>query len=98
MAVGRTTCNARPRTISAFATVGLSTGITADLRAAGQVLLVLLMYIGRIGPLWCLVVRILAGGRREYLRFPAASTRFPENRASRLVLFTPPATLAAWLA
>ncbi len=38
-------------TISAFATVGLSTGITADLPAAGQVLLVLLMYVGRIGPL-----------------------------------------------
>jgi trk system potassium uptake protein len=37
--------------ISAFATVGLSTGITADVPAAGQVLLVLLMYIGRIGPL-----------------------------------------------
>lgn len=37
--------------ISAFSTVGLSTGITADIPAAGQMLLVLLMYIGRIGPL-----------------------------------------------
>jgi Trk-type K+ transport system membrane component len=37
--------------ISAFATVGLSTGITADLPPAAQVLLILLMYIGRIGPL-----------------------------------------------
>jgi len=35
---------------SAFATVGLSTGITADLPAAGQLLLVALMFIGRLGP------------------------------------------------
>ena len=37
--------------ISAFATVGLSTGITADLPDAGQLLLVALMFVGRIGPL-----------------------------------------------
>jgi Trk-type K+ transport system membrane component len=37
--------------VSAFGTVGLSTGITADATPAGHVLLVLLMFIGRIGPL-----------------------------------------------
>lgn len=37
--------------VSAFATVGLSTGITADLPAAGHVLLSVLMFMGRIGPL-----------------------------------------------
>ncbi|RAX49915.1 TrkH family potassium uptake protein [Arthrobacter sp. AQ5-05] len=37
-------------TISAFATVGLSTGITAALPPAGQLLLVFLMFIGRLGP------------------------------------------------
>ena len=37
--------------ISAFSTVGLSTGITADLPAAGQLLLVLLMFTGRVGPI-----------------------------------------------
>ncbi|GAA5226436.1 potassium transporter TrkG [Paeniglutamicibacter antarcticus] len=37
-------------TVSAFATVGLSTGITASLPPAGQVLLVFLMFIGRLGP------------------------------------------------
>ena len=37
-------------TISAFATVGLSTGITASLPPAGQLLLVFLMFIGRLGP------------------------------------------------
>ncbi|MEV0351465.1 potassium transporter TrkG [Nonomuraea sp. NPDC050680] len=37
--------------VSAFGTVGLSTGITADTGTAGHLLLVLLMFIGRIGPL-----------------------------------------------
>ncbi|PZG19772.1 TrkH family potassium uptake protein [Nonomuraea aridisoli] len=37
--------------ISAFSTNGLSTGITADTTLAGHVLLSLLMFIGRIGPL-----------------------------------------------
>ncbi|GAA2415613.1 TrkH family potassium uptake protein [Nonomuraea africana] len=37
--------------ISAFATNGLSTGITAHTSVAGHVLLSLLMFVGRIGPL-----------------------------------------------
>lgn len=37
--------------ISAFGTVGLSTGITAQLPAAGQIVLVLMMFIGRLGPI-----------------------------------------------
>lgn len=37
--------------VSAFATVGLSTGITFDLHPAAEVVLVLLMFLGRIGPL-----------------------------------------------
>lgn len=36
--------------VSAFATVGLSTGITAAMPPAGQVVLILLMFIGRLGP------------------------------------------------
>lgn len=35
--------------VSAFATVGLSTGITAQLPAWGQGILIVLMYLGRIG-------------------------------------------------
>lgn len=38
-------------TISAFSTVGLSTGITAGLPPAGHVILILLMFIGRLGPI-----------------------------------------------
>ncbi|MFE3449490.1 TrkH family potassium uptake protein [Nonomuraea sp. NPDC059194] len=37
--------------IAAFGTAGLSTGITADLPPAGHLLLVMLMFVGRIGPL-----------------------------------------------
>jgi potassium uptake TrkH family protein len=38
-------------TVSAFGTVGLSTGITADLPAAGEVVIILLMFFGRLGPI-----------------------------------------------
>lgn len=37
--------------VSAFATVGLSTGITPELGLPGKLLLTVMMYIGRIGPL-----------------------------------------------
>ncbi|POH57972.1 ATPase [Cryobacterium zongtaii] len=37
--------------ISAFGTVGLSTGITANLPPAGQAILIMLMFIGRLGPI-----------------------------------------------
>jgi hypothetical protein len=38
-------------TVSAFATVGLSTGITDDLPPAGQLVLTALMFLGRLGPI-----------------------------------------------
>jgi len=38
-------------TVSAFGTVGFSTGITSSLSAAGQFLLVFTMFVGRLGPL-----------------------------------------------
>ncbi|KAB1650480.1 TrkH family potassium uptake protein [Pseudoclavibacter endophyticus] len=37
--------------VSAFATVGLSIGITADVPEAGQIILAMLMFLGRLGPL-----------------------------------------------
>ncbi len=36
---------------SAFATVGLSTGITADLPTSAQLVLIALMFLGRLGPI-----------------------------------------------
>jgi trk system potassium uptake protein TrkH len=35
--------------ISAFATVGLSTGLSAEMPPAGQIVLVVMMYVGRVG-------------------------------------------------
>jgi Trk-type K+ transport system membrane component len=37
--------------VSAFGTVGLSTGITYEMPTSGKILLTLLMFVGRIGPL-----------------------------------------------
>lgn len=37
--------------VSAFATVGLSTGITAELPVEAQLIIVALMFIGRLGPI-----------------------------------------------
>ncbi|MGY2066427.1 TrkH family potassium uptake protein [Blastococcus sp. SYSU DS0619] len=59
-------------TVSAFSTVGLSTGITADLPPGAQLLVVALMFIGRIGPL------TLASGLA--LRERARLYQLPEER------------------
>lgn len=59
-------------TVSAFATVGLSTGITADLPGSAQLVLIVLMFLGRIGPLT--VASALAVRERPRLY------RLPEER------------------
>jgi trk system potassium uptake protein len=38
-------------TISAFGTVGLTAGLTYDLSPVGRLLITLMMFIGRLGPL-----------------------------------------------
>ena len=38
-------------TVSAFGTVGLSRGITPDLDQAGRIVIMLIMFVGRVGPL-----------------------------------------------
>ncbi|MFI5391937.1 MAG: potassium transporter TrkG, partial [Bacteriovoracales bacterium] len=48
-------------TISAFSTVGLTLGVTPLLSAAGKLLISLVMFVGRIGPL----TFVLAVGERE---------------------------------
>ncbi len=53
--------------VSAFATVGLSTGITADLPAAGQVVLIALMFLGRIGPVTLVSALAMRDRQRRYL-------------------------------
>ncbi|WP_320170834.1 potassium transporter TrkG [Maridesulfovibrio sp.] len=40
--------------VSAFATVGLSTGVTPTLSGAGKMIIIMLMFVGRLGPVWLL--------------------------------------------
>ena len=54
---------------SAFATVGLSTGITATLPAPAQVVLVILMYVGRVGTI-AVGTAIALNTRRRLYRYP----------------------------
>lgn len=55
--------------LSAFGTVGLSTGITPELRDAGKLVLVALMYLGRTGP-YTLAVALALRERRRLYAFP----------------------------
>jgi Trk-type K+ transport system membrane component len=41
--------------VSAFGTVGLSTGITPTLTSAGKIIIIIMMFLGRIGPLTLVV-------------------------------------------
>lgn len=52
--------------VSAFATVGLSIGITDDLPPVGQLVLVGLMFLGRLGPITLVSALALREGRRRY--------------------------------
>ena len=52
--------------VSAFATVGLSTGITADVGTAGHLVLVLLMFVGRLGPITLVSALALRERQRLY--------------------------------
>lgn len=58
--------------ISAFATVGLSTGITAELPAPAQLVLVVLMFTGRVGIVTLAAAIAVNTARRSY--------RFPEEK------------------
>lgn len=56
-------------TISAFGTVGLSTGITSGLSAFGKVLITFVMFVGRVGPL---TMALAIGKKEERGRFQYA--------------------------
>jgi potassium uptake TrkH family protein len=55
--------------VSAFGTVGLSTGITAEWNDLGRVTLVVLMFLGRTGP-YTLAVALALRERQRLYRFP----------------------------
>lgn len=59
-------------TISAFATVGLSTGITGQLPPLAELVLIVLMFVGRVGTITVATALALGGGRKFY--------RYPEER------------------
>ncbi|QGY41653.1 potassium transporter TrkH [Pseudodesulfovibrio cashew] len=40
--------------VSAFGTVGLSTGLTSSLNGAEKTMIIILMFVGRLGPMWLL--------------------------------------------
>lgn len=52
--------------VSAFGTVGLSTGITADLPASGMLVLTALMFLGRLGPITLASALALRERERRY--------------------------------
>jgi len=58
--------------VSAFANVGLSLGVTSTLGTAGKLIIILLMYVGRVGPL----TLALAVGEQAY----RAPFHYPEAR------------------
>jgi len=55
--------------VSAFGTVGLSTGITSSLSIAGKMIIIITMFTGRIGPLG-LVLALIQKREPEMIRFP----------------------------
>ena len=55
--------------VSAFGTVGLSTGITADWGEFGRIVLIVLMFLGRTGP-YTLAVALALRERKRLYEFP----------------------------
>lgn len=55
--------------VSAFGTVGLSAGITPQLSGTGRVIIMLLMYLGRIGPL-TLATALMRNGHEPEIQYP----------------------------
>jgi trk system potassium uptake protein TrkH len=54
--------------VSAFGTVGLSTGVTPELSTVGRLLITLLMFVGRLGPL-TMVLAVAARVRKPLYRY-----------------------------
>ena len=59
-------------TVSAFGTVGLSAGVSSALPVAGELILVVLMFTGRLGPILLASALVLRERRLKY--------KLPEER------------------
>lgn len=60
---------------SAFSTVGLSLGITAQLSGFSKIVLVLAMFIGRVGAITLLVI-LIRQSKQLYYRYPKEDIAF----------------------
>lgn len=58
--------------VSAFGTTGLSTGITGSMNTAGQIVIAITMFIGRVGPLTIALALAARFQGHERLRYPEA--------------------------
>ena len=56
-------------TVSAFGTVGLTMGGTAELLPIGKILIIITMFVGRLGPLWLALTVARRFGREEGFEF-----------------------------
>ena len=61
--------------ISAFATVGLSASLTPSLTVIGKVIIIILMYIGRIGP----ITLIISFARKSYINAGKKEVRYTDG-------------------
>ncbi len=59
-------------TVSAFGTVGLSMGVTPALTFAGKWVIIICMFVGRIGPL-ALALTVISGEKEELYQYPEES-------------------------
>ena len=56
-------------TASAFGTAGLTVGLTQQLTEVGKVLIMIMMYLGRVGPL-TVVLSLMKNKRNNGVRYP----------------------------
>ena len=56
--------------VSAFATVGLSTGITGKLSTMSEILIIFTMYLGRVGPLTLALVLGETRKKSSKIKYP----------------------------
>lgn len=61
--------------ISAFATVGLSASLTPSLTTIGKIIIIILMYIGRIGP----ITMIISFARKSYINAGKKEVKYTDG-------------------
>jgi trk system potassium uptake protein TrkH len=55
--------------ISAFGTVGMSLGLTPELSTTGKIVITIMMFIGRLGPL-TLAFALAKRNKKSHFRYP----------------------------